>query len=91
MLLHWLSETAVDDPCDPLVTSILDFFLHPAVAAPAGEGRAARGGTDHVERLLPALERLRVDPGATVPLADAAAVCSLSPPISRGGSSACSE
>ena len=79
MLLDWLSETAVDDPCDPLVTSILELLLATVVAAPAGEGRAARGGTDHVERLLPALERLRVDPGATVPLADAAAVCSLSP------------
>ena len=79
MLLDWLSEIVASDPCDPLVTSVLELLLAVVVAAPADEGSAASNGPDHVERLLPALERLRLDPSATVPLQDAAAVCSLSP------------
>jgi len=79
MLLDWLSETVAGDPFDPLATRILELVLALAAGAPADEGSADAGATDHVERLLPALERLRLDPSATVPLDEAAAVCSLSP------------
>lgn len=79
MLLDWLAETVADDARNPLVTSILELLLASVVAAPGDEGSAASESPDHVERLLPALERLRLDPGATVPLEEAAAVCSLSP------------
>ena len=79
MLTDWLSEAVADDPCNPLATRILELLLASVVASPADEGSAASEGADHVERLLPALERLRLDPAATVPLEEAAAVCSLSP------------
>jgi AraC-like DNA-binding protein len=79
MLTEWLSETVAADPRDPLVARILDLLLASIVAAPADEGSAASEGQEHVERLLPALERLRLDPSAMVPLEEAAAVCSLSP------------
>ncbi|HEV2596362.1 MAG TPA: AraC family transcriptional regulator [Sphingomicrobium sp.] len=79
MLLDWLSEVTAANPLDPLVTRIVELLLVLVVAAPADEGAASEKEFDHFERLLPALERLRVDPSATVPLDEAAAVCNLSP------------
>ena len=78
-LAEWLIEAAAADPLDPLVIRIVELLLSAVVAAPEIGGSEAAGDVAHVERLLPVVERLRKDPGATVALADAAAMCSLSP------------
>src|SRR3546814_18543827 len=49
------------------------------VASPEGEAADAGEDTAYVERLLPAVEYLRRDPGAPVAREDAAAMCNLSP------------
>ena len=78
-LARWLHDAAAIDPHDPVVTRIVELLLVAAASAPEVESAAADDDAAHVERLLPAVERLRLDPAASVPLDDAAAMCNLSP------------
>lgn len=79
LLADWLIEATRDDPLDPLVVRIAELLLTSAVSAPeVGSGEPDQD-VDHVDRLLPAIERLRRDPSATIPLEQAAALCSVSP------------
>jgi AraC-like DNA-binding protein len=78
-LAAWLAEAVAAAPRDPVVVRIVELLLICAVAAPEVEAASTEEDATHVERLLPAVERLRLDPGAPVPLEDAAAMCNLSP------------
>jgi AraC-like DNA-binding protein len=78
-LAHWLSDVIAADPRDAVAVRIVELLLVATVSAPEVEGAVADGEAAHVERLLPAVERLRLHPSAAVPLEDAAAMCNLSP------------
>ena len=79
MLGQWLVETAAGRTTEPTAAKIVELLLLAACEAPervaADDGQAASS----VERLLPALERLRAAPAEAVTLDQAAAICSLSP------------
>lgn len=79
LLAGWLIEAAEADPLDPVVVRIVELLLSAVIAAPEIGDSEASGDATHVERLLPVVERLRSDPGKSVALDDAAAMCSLSP------------
>ncbi|MGN6270241.1 MAG: helix-turn-helix transcriptional regulator [Sphingomonas sp.] len=79
MLAAWLREAAAADPRSPIVVRIVELLLIAVTAAPEVEGVSGEEDAMHVERLLPAVERLRLDPQTPVPLEDAAALCNLSP------------
>src|SRR3546814_15608111 len=76
----WSSDVCSSDLArDPLVIRIVELLLLAVVASPEVEAADAGEDTAYVERLLPAVEYLRRDPGAPVALEDAAAMCHLSP------------
>src|SRR3546814_16129340 len=76
----WSSDVCSSDLArDPLVIRIVELLLLAVVASPEVEAADAGEDTAYVERLLPAVEYLRRDPGAPVALEDAAAMCNLSP------------
>src|SRR3546814_12439443 len=72
-LAHWLREVTAANARDPLVIRIVELLLLAVVASPEVEAADAGEDTAYVERLLPAVEYLRRDPGAPVALGDAAA------------------
>jgi len=78
-LAEWLAAAVDEEPRDPLVLRIVELLLIAVLRSPEVEADDAASDEAHVERLLPAVERLRVDPKASVPLGEAAAICSLSP------------
>ncbi|RIA45707.1 AraC family transcriptional regulator [Hephaestia caeni] len=78
-LAHWLREVTTANARDPLVIRIVELLLLAVVASPEVEAADAGEDTAYVERLLPAVEYLRRDPGAAVALEEAAAMCNLSP------------
>ena len=73
-LAEWLASAGGD----PLVSRVTELLLIATLDAPEIEGSENAGGEEHVERLLPAVERLRRDPQLPLSLEDAAAMCSLS-------------
>lgn len=79
LLAEWLVEAVQRDSADPAIERMVELLLLTAVQAPEREGvpHAVQGA--HVERLVPALERLRAFPGESITLDSAATMCSLSP------------
>lgn len=79
VLAEWLIDVAGDDPLHPLIERLVELLLCQAATAPDVEGSEPAGDVTEVERLLPALERLRQDPSAAMSLEVAAGLCGLSP------------
>src|SRR3546814_5583531 len=65
-LAHWLREVTAANARDPLVIRIVELLLLAVVASPEVEAADAGEDTAYVERLLPAVEYLRRDPGAQI-------------------------
>jgi len=78
VLADWLLD-ALDKGSDEIVERITELLLHAAAEAPGDNSAAAPEMPAHVERLLPALERLRTAPAEALPLESAATLCRLSP------------
>lgn len=76
LLADWLAGLDGDDP---LASPLVELLLHAAVRAPAVEGTPLPADTDDIERLRPAIERLRRDPARAPSAEQAAALCALSP------------
>lgn len=76
MLAEWLGGLGNDDP---LAQPLVELLLHAAVRAPAIEGAPLPADADDLERLRPAIERLRRDPAHAPSAEQAAALCALSP------------
>jgi AraC-like DNA-binding protein len=79
VLGDWLIGAARNDPFDPLVERIVELLLCHVATAPEMTGSEAAVDAARVERLLPAVERLRWDPSAAVSLELAASLCRMSP------------
>lgn len=77
-LADWLSEASAADPLDPLVARIAELLLLAIARTPPVRGERAGGEKAHVDRLLPAIDRLRRAPGTAITLEEAASLCSLS-------------
>ncbi|MGQ4661000.1 helix-turn-helix domain-containing protein [Lysobacter sp. F6437] len=75
-IAEWLGELRSDDP---LALPLLTALLHAAVRAPLIEGGKLPGDSDSLERLRPAIERLRRDPANAPAAEQAAALCALAP------------
>src|SRR3546814_11747085 len=65
---HWLREVTAANARDPLGIRIVELVVLAVVASPEVEAADAGEDTAYVERLLPAVEYLRRDPGAPVAL-----------------------
>lgn len=76
MLADWLVESGSDDP---LAMPLVEVVLRAAVRAPAIEGEKLPADADSLERLRPAIERLRRDPAHAPSAEAAAALCALAP------------
>jgi len=74
MLGQWLVEASPE----PVAVNIVELLLLAACAAPERDDAHDEQAASSVERLLPALERLRAAPAESVTLEQAAAMCSLS-------------
>lgn len=79
VLGDWLVEMSGKNPLDPMIGRIVELLLCEIAVAPEVSGSEAASDTGQVERLLPAVEQLRRDPSASLPLEAAAASCNLSP------------
>jgi AraC-like DNA-binding protein len=77
LLADWLIDAAQRQ--EPKAELILELLLLAAAEADEGEAEVADASTAHVERLLPALELLRIAPGEPISLRHAASLCRLSP------------
>ena len=75
MLGQWLVEANAE----PVAANIVELLLLAACAAPEHDDAHDEQAASSLERLLPALERLRAAPAEAVTLEQAAAMCSLSP------------
>ena len=78
-LADWLVEASAAGARDPTALRIAELLLLAIAEAPEAEAGEAPGDSAAVERLLPAIERLRRAPGEALSLEDAAAACHLSP------------
>jgi AraC-like DNA-binding protein len=76
MLGEWLVEAADNDA---LAASLATLLLQAVASAPRINGRREDGQSDALQRLRPALERLRQDPAHAPSADEAAALCALSP------------
>lgn len=76
VLSDWLVESGGDDP---LAMPLVEPLLHAAVRAPAIEGEKLPADADRLDRLRPAIERLRRDPAHAPSAEEAAALCALAP------------
>jgi AraC-like DNA-binding protein len=76
-LADWLLEAT--KRASPTVERIVELLLLTAAEAPMGESAAQAENPAQVERLLPALERLRMSPAEPIALESAATLCRLSP------------
>ena len=76
MLGEWLVEAADNDA---LAASLATLLLQAVASAPRIEGRREDAQSDALQRLRPALERLRQDPAHAPSADEAAALCALSP------------
>lgn len=77
-LVDWLIEALATDPTGDLPVRLADLVLTTAAAAPEAENAQTLEGSRRVDRLLPALRRLRADPANPPVLEEAAALCRLS-------------
>jgi AraC-like DNA-binding protein len=75
-LAAWLCEL---DPADPLAHPLLETLLRASVGAEEIAGEPRLGAVLALERLRPAVERLRQDPARAPSAQRAAALCALSP------------
>jgi AraC-like DNA-binding protein/mannose-6-phosphate isomerase-like protein (cupin superfamily) len=78
-LADWLIDAAADGMEASTTERLVELLLLTAARAPEGESAGNVDEVAHVERLRPALERLRASPGEPLGLEAAAAVCHLSP------------
>lgn len=78
LLADWLVETAGAEG-GRIVEPIVELLLMAAAEAPEVDARWADGEGLSLERLLPALERLRSAPDEPISLCEAASMCNLSP------------
>jgi AraC-like DNA-binding protein len=76
MLAQWLTGLRA---ADALALPIVELLLRALVRAPGIEGEALTASRDRLDRLRPALDRLRRDPAHAPSLEQAAALCALSP------------
>jgi AraC-like DNA-binding protein len=76
MLADWLAEAGSDDP---LAVALAGLLLRAAVRAPEIEGETLPANGDSLNRLRPAIERLRRDPAQAPSAEQAAALCALAP------------
>ena len=76
LLADWLVGL---DPADPLAPPLAGLLLHAVVRAPAVAGEKRPSDAIGLQRLRPAIERLRLDPARAPGAAQAAALCALSP------------
>lgn len=76
MLADWLTELSA---ADALALPIAELLLRGVVRSPAIDGEALAADRSGIDRLRPALDRLRRDPARAPSLEEAAALCSLSP------------
>lgn len=75
-LLDWLLRLPPDDP---QALALVELVLHHVIRAEAVEGEPAPLPADALDRLRPAIERLRRDPAHAPSAEEAAALCALSP------------
>lgn len=75
-LAEWLADL---DTADPLALPLAELLLRAAVRAPAVEGEKLPGGAHGLQRLRPAIDRLRRHPADAPGTEQAAALCALSP------------
>lgn len=78
LLADWLVEAAADEG-DRILEPLVELLLIAAAEAPEVDVRRADEEGLSIERLLPALERLRSAPEEPIGLREAASVCNLSP------------
>lgn len=78
-LADWLGELTAADPHDPAAVMIAELLLLACGRVPSAGGVQAVDDDASIERLLPAIERLRQDPSAAIPLDQASTLCNLSP------------
>jgi AraC-like DNA-binding protein len=78
-LADWLIDAAADGMGTSTTQRLVELLLLTAVRAPEGESAEKFDEVTPVERLRPALERLRASPGESLGLEGAAAACHLSP------------
>lgn len=76
LLGEWLTGLGGADPIAAPLTGLL---LHAAVSAPTIEGKKLAADADSLDRLRPAIERLRRDPADAPSAEAAAALCALAP------------
>ncbi|MHB1058726.1 MAG: AraC family transcriptional regulator [Rhodanobacter sp.] len=76
MLADWLVELGT---ADPLSQPLVELLLHAATRAPTVRGERLATDTGGLQRLRPAIDRLRRDPANAPGAARAAAICALSP------------
>lgn len=76
MLADWLLELGGDDPLSAPLAGVL---LRAAARASVVEGKPLPTDPDVLERLRPAIDRLRRDPAHAPSAEEAAALCALSP------------
>ena len=76
VLLGWLLPLAKDDPQAP---ALVELVLHQLAGAAAVEGEPVPVRADALERLRPAIQRLRDDPAHPPSAEEAAVLCALSP------------
>jgi AraC-like DNA-binding protein len=79
MLGQWLVEIAAGRTTELTAAKVVELLLLAACEAPERDAADDEQAASSVERLLPALERLRAAPAEGVTLEQAAAICSLSP------------
>ncbi|MFT3762984.1 MAG: AraC family transcriptional regulator [Pseudoxanthomonas sp.] len=75
-LADWLLSLPDDDAQAP---ALVELLLHQVVRAARVEGERLHADADALERLRPAIERLRRDPSRAPSAEQAAALCALSP------------
>ncbi|PWK92436.1 AraC family transcriptional regulator [Fulvimonas soli] len=75
-LARWLAEL---DAADPLALPLVELLLRAAVRAPGMAGAPLAADGDGLQRLRPAIDRLRRDPASAPGAEQAAALCALSP------------
>lgn len=75
-LAGWLLSLPPEDPQAP---ALVELLLHQAARAERLQGESVGTRADALERLRPAIERLRQDPANAPSATEAAALCALSP------------
>jgi AraC-like DNA-binding protein/mannose-6-phosphate isomerase-like protein (cupin superfamily) len=79
ILADWLLELAADNAGAAATERLIELLLLAVVQAPERRPAEEQSEPAPVERLRPALERLRASPGEAIALESAAAACHLSP------------